>query len=513
MAETQKKPFAFELVYEIPGEETLRNVLLTENRALQLRATNILIRDDETILLNPVTSVTAETYHFLLQFKTGLLAPGTTTSPSSDWKVLRQENADLNTTDIYLGWSGAVKRLEAGETLSIPLNGLFSASGARPTLPMLLSWPEPQIAAEPGASSTAPLFIEPRFPGQPGEYETEAYLILQKMQWGGRTRIPLRLDTVGPNQVLNVDNQLNTLVLRLTHSAPPGSQEENVVFNYSATQPTQSSYLQLELPVGTVTDRPFALATADQANDITLSMTGFNAASGVKSPDGTKLSFKLTPTATLTLKPGEYRELTLTKVVTGHPSGRVEVALAWVQVAGFRDGKLTCTLEKAPLIFGRAYAENIGIGGGATEDARLTIKTDSNAYGLRHTNGTAILGTKVSTHPLYPNKSGGGLGTSTNHFLHFFTNNSDPQVTLNTSGHLGIGTLTPVAPLDVKGNAYIHDGSLGIGTTSPAAPLDVRGNVLIQDGNLGIGTTDPKAPLDVNGEIFIKGQKPFVIKT
>ncbi|WP_224371856.1 hypothetical protein [Hyalangium versicolor] len=533
--ETQKKPFAFELVYEIPGEETLRNVLLTEDRLLELRATNILIRDDEAIILNPVTSVAPDKFHFLLQLRTGLLAPGTITSPGSDWKVLRQENAELRTTDIYLGWSGAARRLEAGETLPIPLKGLFSASEARPSLPMLLSWPEPETEV----STTALLGIEPRFPGQPGEYETEAYLILRKVLWGGRTRVPLRLDAVGPYQVLNVDNQPSTLVLRLGHSAPPGSQEEDVVFNYSSSQPTQSSSLQLEVPVGSVANSPLALATADQANGINLAMTGFTAARGVASPDGTRVTFKLTPTATKTLKPGEFLDLTLTNVVTGHPSGRVEVDLTWAQVQGFRDGKLSYLLEKAPLIFGREHPESIGIGGGTKADARVTLKTDSSdysGYGLQHTNGTATLGTKVSTHSLYPNKSGGWMGTATNHSLHFFTNNGDPQVTLDTDGHFGIGTLTPAAPLDVKGNAYIHDGSLGIGTTSPAAPLDVRGNAaiqngrlgvgtsspaapldvrgnaIIQNGKLGIGTTDPKAPLDVHGSIFINGVKPFDIK-
>jgi hypothetical protein len=507
----QKKPFAFELVYEIAGEETLRNVLLTEDRPLELRATNVLIRDDETVILNPVTSVTPDNHHFLLQLRAGLLAPGTITAPGSDWKVLRQENAERKTTDIYLGWGGAAKRLEAGETLPIPLKGLFSTSEARPTLPMLLSWPEPET--ETGAA--APLLIEPRFPGQEGEYETEAYLILQKVQWGGRTHIPLRLDVVGPYQVLNVESQASTLVLRLTHSAPKNSQEESVVFNYVASQPTQTSFLQLELPVGTPQDRPFALGAADQLNGVTLAMPGFSPARGVTSPDGTRLTFKLTPTATLTLTPGDSRELTLTNLVTSHPSGWVDVDLSYAQVAGFRDGKLTCSLEKTPLVYGRGErSDNIGMGvhvGTEQPDARLLLKTSTaQEHGLNHTDGTATLGTRIDTKNQYTSARGGYVGTRSNHSLHFMVNDFH-RATLSTEGHFGIKTTNPIAPLHVNGNVFIQEGRLGIGTTTPAAPLDVNGNVFIQEGRLGIGTTTPAAPLDVHGDLFIKGSKPFVI--
>lgn len=71
------------------------------------------------------------------------------------------------------------------------------------------------------------------------------------------------------------------------------------------------------------------------------------------------------------------------------------------------------------------------------------------------------------------------------------------------TGRIGVGTTTPVAPLDVRGDVVIQsNGRLGVGTGAPLAPLDVRGNVLIQNnGRLGIGTTSPLAPLHVNGRI------------
>jgi hypothetical protein len=125
---------------------------------------------------------------------------------------------------------------------------------------------------------------------------------------------------------------------------------------------------------------------------------------------------------------------------------------------------------------------------------------------------------------------------------------------IDSTGKVGIGTVTPVALLDVRGNA-IFAGNMGIGTTTPAAMLDVNGTALFGggsagkillstdaangtftntagnllfatkspagfifssgdterlrinagDGNVGIGTGKPLAPLDVNGMVRMGG--------
>jgi len=86
---------------------------------------------------------------------------------------------------------------------------------------------------------------------------------------------------------------------------------------------------------------------------------------------------------------------------------------------------------------------------GGTPISALTVRVSGDAFGLTHTNGSTTLGSYVSS-------TGGWLGTITNHPLFFFTNNSQPQVTLSPNGNFGIGTQFPSQQLHVNstsGNA------------------------------------------------------------
>lgn len=65
-------------------------------------------------------------------------------------------------------------------------------------------------------------------------------------------------------------------------------------------------------------------------------------------------------------------------------------------------------------------------------------------------------------------------------------------------GRLAIGHESPLAPLDLAGNAYFRD-RLGIGTSAPFAPLDVNGNAFFRQ-RVGIGVSSPAAALDVYGD-------------
>jgi hypothetical protein len=65
-------------------------------------------------------------------------------------------------------------------------------------------------------------------------------------------------------------------------------------------------------------------------------------------------------------------------------------------------------------------------------------------------------------------------------------------------GNLGVGTDSPITPLDVVGNARFQS-RVGIGTSAPAAPLDVNGNAYFRT-RVGIGIWNPSASLDVFGD-------------
>jgi hypothetical protein len=79
---------------------------------------------------------------------------------------------------------------------------------------------------------------------------------------------------------------------------------------------------------------------------------------------------------------------------------------------------------------------------------QFTVATSSGTFGVVHTDGIREVGTYVSA-------SGGWLGTRSSHPLHFFTGNSNPLMTLTTTGNLGIGTTAPAQKLDVNGTARV----------------------------------------------------------
>lgn len=90
---------------------------------------------------------------------------------------------------------------------------------------------------------------------------------------------------------------------------------------------------------------------------------------------------------------------------------------------------------------------NLGIGT-TSPLSKLTLQTFTSNYGFLQTDGTVTFGTYLGG-----NAGGGWFGTTTNHPLHFFTNNSLPRMTITQTGLVGIGTTTPQGNLEVKGTS------------------------------------------------------------
>jgi len=86
-------------------------------------------------------------------------------------------------------------------------------------------------------------------------------------------------------------------------------------------------------------------------------------------------------------------------------------------------------------------AGNVGIGT-ISPISKLTLQTASGNYGLTHTDGTTTVGS-------YINGTGGWLGTRSNHKLYFFTGDGGPSMTVDTTGNVGIGTITPTSKLEI----------------------------------------------------------------
>ncbi|MEO6404397.1 MAG: hypothetical protein ABIY51_15615 [Ferruginibacter sp.] len=148
-----------------------------------------------------------------------------------------------------------------------------------------------------------------------------------------------------------------------------------------------------------------------------------------------------------------------------------------------------------------------------TPTAQLEVKTATGFPGITHTDGNIRLTTLLNS------STSAAFGTTSNHPLFFFTNNTfPPAVTISTSGNLGVGGSLASAKIE----AFTEDLQYGflqtttsgvrVGASAGGAgyygtlsnhPLYLHANngaavvALLQNNNFGIGTTSPTERLTV----------------
>ena len=155
---------------------------------------------------------------------------------------------------------------------------------------------------------------------------------------------------------------------------------------------------------------------------------------------------------------GLYQPLTPRQALTGAPYALYAMA-PWV-----------------PLSNTISYNSNVGIRT-TNPDSPLVVKSDNSSYGIISTNGTVDMGTFVGSYGPY---DGGWLGTRTNHPLYLFTYDStDPNVTIDVSGRVGVGTAWPSSTLQLA-TGYLQ---LPITPTIPAGDCNsaLGGRIAISD--------------------------------
>ena len=181
-------------------------------------------------------------------------------------------------------------------------------------------------------------------------------------------------------------------------------------------------------------------------------------------------------------------------------------------------------------------AGNVGIGSIAPQ-SKLEVHTGE-FFGITHTDGVVSVSSAIGESFLPSGPLGGWLGTSSNHPLYLYaagTNN--PEITIATSGNVGIGTTSPLSKLHISGfepawveAAVQNRGGRAILALNSTVSGSNRvwtmesglfGNpgwfgiydrnalqarmTITPDGNVGIGTHDapPLTKLHVRGSGFI----------
>ncbi|HWX22605.1 MAG TPA: hypothetical protein VN578_22105 [Candidatus Binatia bacterium] len=168
----------------------------------------------------------------------------------------------------------------------------------------------------------------------------------------------------------------------------------------------------------------------------------------------------------------------------------------------------------------------VGLSGGDLHlnDGNLYLHTDQNSglgwYGATKTFGNLSGG--APNGPVLFGNSGGALGTLT------ATNGQQVALVWDTAQHVGIGTLTPTARLDLgsdqsNSKLVLYGGSIGLGANYGQLMFNLGGsggrfsfmdapggNELMSilnygsgNGAVGIGTMSPNAKLDVRGNIAL----------
>ena len=155
----------------------------------------------------------------------------------------------------------------------------------------------------------------------------------------------------------------------------------------------------------------------------------------------------------------------------------------------------------------------VGIGT-STPDVALTVKSAANSYGLQHTDGTIRLGTFVG------GSSGGGwLGTISNDKLNFFINNGGARMTVDTTGNVGVGTITPASKFTVftpsggilRVGMEHTDGTVRLGTYTEPGNGGWLGTISNHPLNLFANDELPAWTLYPGGAVTMTGGSPGTV--
>ena len=365
----------------------------------------------------------------------------------------------------------------------------------------------------------------------------------------GKKDIPLHVGIVGSNTILNdadpgipASGTAGSLKIRLVNTL----KDAPLLFNTGNidTEKNTKFTLLFDNPVGEDWD----LASENELNAIDVNGTSCDV---VKNEQGSIPVVEITPSVSQ-LDAQASIEIELNNIHSSSPSGFSNIYLKYEDIPGYWDGQFVVQVEKSPIVH-RDIDGNKNVGIGIVPDADNQLKVSGNVSVLNgnvgigtvtpqnrlDVEGGTVIGSSYASSETAPSdglliEGKVGIGTdSPEDRLHIkgiarmqatndpanylkigyggthafisaygagklnFRHEGADKMTLDQSGNLGIGTVTPKNKLDVEGGAVIGSGYSG----SETAPE----NGLLIQGNIGIGTTSPDNKLTVfDGELALQ---------
>jgi hypothetical protein len=486
-------PLAFSL-HDADAQPVLAIVDDPTGNTMQLEVTNTASQD---VVLGSIASSTTDS-HLELSFRPGVLVvdpsdPIAVTAPAG-WTTRTQSTPDGGFSIAFVGTAGL--RIKAGELVRFTLNSIGGdgRGGTRGTR-VQLRYDQMSYADEQSLLT--------------GRRVQHLSLVNRR----GQQHIPLEVDFIGFNTILNDGASMSSLRLRITNVS-----KLPIPLTPSSQKPASAFVLAFDTQPAAGPANDWALGTVQQLKSVTVKAQRWIL--DAPTEQGLTLLWRLTTPTQIALGAGESIVVNVDGLIGRPPSGHARLLVHYENIPGYWDGHLAVTIEKGPLICRDVVLPDSRI------DGRVGIGTAKPQAKL-HVVGGAIMPSAGATENagiLFPKDPGGGASDAA--WIRYYprsgeattleigtSNDTDDHIALMPSaGNVGVNTNAPEAKLHIihtnqgaTGNALVlgplTQSNLRLGYHENYSWIQSHGNrpLLINPitNPVGLGLEEPQATLDI----------------